>query len=461
MPPLQEAPTAALLDGRYQLGECIGEGGMAHVYRADDVWLGRTVAVKLIRGDADALDSLARARIEMTILASLDHPSLVKLLDANVEQANVEQGRPHYLVMEFVDGTNLAECINRGPLPPRLVAHLAVELATALDVVHRAGIVHRDLKPSNVLVETSPEPGEQPRVKLADFGVAYLMDSTRVTTPGMLVGTAAYLAPEQVRGDAIAPPADIYALGLVLLEALTGQRAFPNASGMGAVMARLIDSPSVPEWVGPAWAQLLTRMTAADPAHRPSALEVAQVAAGLPTHVRPYSASAVPAVTQPSFFPPADAAPATRHVSGPTESAVPTPRRGMRRGVRTGAIALVASLATAAGLAVTASVWPTAVDATTGDPSSLRVVVDPPGPDIESAATTADSTADTVEDTGPGLAGDAPAAPQPAADVETKPANEVKKAAEAAQREAERAQREAAKEQRQNERSSAKKHNGG
>ena len=113
------------------------------------------------------------------------------------------------------------------------------------------------------------------QVKLADFGVAYLMDSTRVTTPGMVVGTAAYLAPEQVRGEAIAPPADIYALGLVLLEALTGERAFPKASGMGAVMARLIESPTVPEWVGPSWARLISRMTATDPAHRPSALEVA------------------------------------------------------------------------------------------------------------------------------------------------------------------------------------------
>ena len=287
MQPMRQAPADALLDGRYQLGECIGEGGMAHVYRAQDVWLGRTVAVKLMRGDADAVDSPLRARTEMTVLASLDHPSLVKLLDGSVDP-----GRPQYLVMEFVDGTNLAECINDGPLPPDLVAHLTVELASALHAVHQAGIVHRDLKPSNVLVESSPAPGSRPRVKLADFGVAYLMDSTRVTTPGMVVGTAAYLAPEQVRGEAIAPPADIYALGLVLLEALTGQRAFPNASGMGAVMARLIDSPTVPQWVGPAWAQLLSRMTATDPAHRPTALEVAEAAAGLPTHIRPGSAPA-------------------------------------------------------------------------------------------------------------------------------------------------------------------------
>ena len=338
------------------------------------MWLGRTVAVKLMRGDADAVDSPVRARTEMTVLASLDHPSLVKLLDGSVDP-----GRPQYLVMEFVNGTNLAECINDGPLPPDLVAHLTVELASALHAVHQAGIVHRDLKPSNVLVESSRAPAIRPRVKLADFGVAYLMDSTRVTTPGMVVGTAAYLAPEQVRGEAIAPPADIYALGLVLLEALTGQRAFPNASGMGAVMARLIDSPNVPEWVGPAWARLLSRMTATDPAHRPTALEVAEAAAGLPTHIRPGSAPAEPAVTQPSFFLPPEAAPPTRRVAAPTRRvadptrpAAAAPRTGRRRVLRTGAVALTASLATAVVLGITASVWPTAVDAATEPPRQRR-----------------------------------------------------------------------------------------
>ena len=460
MQPSQQTSTAALLDGRYQLGECIGEGGMAHVYRAEDVWLGRTVAVKLIRGDADAVDSPDRARIEMTVLASLDHPSLVKLLDGSVDP-----GRPQYLVMEFVEGTNLAERINGGPVPPDLVAHLTVELASALHAVHQAGIVHRDLKPSNVLVESSPAPATQPRVKLADFGVAYLMDSTRVTTPGMVIGTAAYLAPEQVRGEAIAPPADIYALGLVLLEALTGQRAFPNASGMGAVMARLIDSPHVPEWVGPAWAQLLCRMTATDPALRPTALEVAQAAAGLPTHIRPGSVPTDPAATQPSFLPPAEglpaeAAPPTRRVAAPTRLAAAAPRTRRRRGLRTGAVALTASLSTAVVLGITASVWPTAVDAAT-DPPGSGVIVEPLSMDSESGSAAVEPAADTVADTGQAGADVAPAPSTPTSDVETKRADEARKAAESAQREAERAQRDAEKQQRQNERESAKTPNGG
>ena len=449
MQPLQEAPTAALLGGRYQLGECIGEGGMSHVYRAEDVWLGRTVAVKLMRGDTDVVDSPVRVRTEMTVLATLDHPSLVKLLDSSIEQ-----GRPQYLVMEFVDGTNLAERINGGPLPPAEVAHLAGALASALHAVHQAGVVHRDLKPSNVLVESSPEPGIRPRVKLADFGVAYLMDSTRVTTPGMIIGTAAYLAPEQVRGEAIAPPADIYALGLVLLEALTGERAFPTASGVGALMARLIDSPTVPEWVGPAWAQLLSRMTATDPAQRPTAFEVAQAATRLPTRIRPSSAPAEPAETQPSFLPPAEAAPRTRQVAGPTDSAVPAPRAIRRRGLRTGAVAMMASLATAVALGVTASVWPTAVDAATDSPGS-GVIVEPLRMDVESGTASIEPAAHT----GPAAA--VPAPPTPASDVETKRADEARKAAERAQREAERAQRDAAKQQSQSERESAKKPNGG
>jgi len=295
-------------------------------------------------------------------------------------------------------------------------------------------------------------------VKLADFGVAYLMDSTRVTTPGMIIGTAAYLAPEQVRGEAIAPPADIYALGLVLLEALTGERAFPTASGVGALMARLIDSPTVPGWVGPAWAQLLSRMTATDPALRPTAFEVAQAATRLPTHIRPSSAPAEPAETQPSFLPPAEAAPPTRQVAGPTDSAVPAPQPIRRRGLRTGAVALMASLATAVALGLTASVWPTAVDAAT-DPPGSGVIVEPLRMDIESGTASIEPAVDTGEDDGP--AAEAPAPPTPASDVETKRADEARRAAESAQREAERAQRDAAKQQNQSERESAKKPNGG
>ncbi|WP_019178934.1 serine/threonine-protein kinase [Microbacterium yannicii] len=273
----EEIPTMALLDGRYQLLDCIGEGGMARVYRADDLLLGRTVAIKMMRTDADLLASPARARTEMTVLASLNHPSLVKLLDARLSP-----GGPGYLVMEYVDGQTLSDRLDRGCLSPAEAAHLASELAAALHAVHAAGVVHRDVKPSNILLARAALPSRPFHAKLTDFGVAYLADSTHLTTPGTVVGTAAFLAPEQVRGEAATPASDIYALGLVLLEALTGERAFPQASGIGAVMARLVESPAIPEGLMPQWVDLLTRMTALDPGVRPSAFEVAARTQTLP-----------------------------------------------------------------------------------------------------------------------------------------------------------------------------------
>ncbi|MDY0910461.1 serine/threonine-protein kinase [Microbacterium sp. CFBP9034] len=278
--------TAPLLDGRYRLGECVGEGGMARVYRAEDVVLGRTVAIKLIRPGVDGASS-ERARSEMTVLASLNHPSLVTLFDASLVP-----GKPEYLAMEFVDGPTLGARLASGALPPAMVAHLAAELAEALHVVHAAGIVHRDIKPSNVLLSPAQLPGARPRAKLADFGIAYLLDASRLTSPGMVIGTVAYLAPEQIRGGEPAPASDIYALGLVLLEALTGEREHPHGGGMAAALARLENPPTVPVSLGGRWGDLLTRMLQSDPAARPTALDVATAAAGL---AEQGSSDAVPA----------------------------------------------------------------------------------------------------------------------------------------------------------------------
>ncbi|WP_136057576.1 serine/threonine-protein kinase, partial [Microbacterium sp. K22] len=271
-------PTEALLDGRYQLHECVGQGGMARVYRADDVLLGRTVAIKMLRDEMDDAQPSSRARSEMTVLASLNHPGLVTLYDALLVP-----GRAEYLVMEFVDGPTLSARIAQGPMAPPEVARLAADLAEALHVVHSAGIVHRDIKPSNVLMSRTPLPGSRSGAKLADFGISVLVDAARLTTPGLVIGTAAYLAPEQLRGEPPAPPADIYSLGLVLLEALTGTRAFPEAEGIGAAMARLIETPEVPATLGAEWSTLLTRMLAADPVDRPHAAEVFAASSRLAT----------------------------------------------------------------------------------------------------------------------------------------------------------------------------------
>lgn len=184
-----------MLAERYRLVAQIGQGGMARVFRADDTALGRTVAVKVLRPAVEeAVSAPERARSEVTLLASLNHPSLVTLFDAHLT------GSPDYLVMEFVDGPTLSARIAEGPVPPAEVATLAAELGEALHVVHGSGVVHRDVKPSNVLLAPPHLPGGRPRAKLADFGIALLLDSARVTTPGTIIGTAAYLAPEQVQG---------------------------------------------------------------------------------------------------------------------------------------------------------------------------------------------------------------------------------------------------------------------
>ena len=272
--PHDPEPTSVMLDGRYQLHERVGEGGMAEVYRAEDVVLGRTVAVKMMRTGSDVLTSPERARNEASALATLNHPSLVTLLDARLVP-----GRTGYLVMEFIAGTTLAQRLLTGPLSADECAHLAGDVAAGLAAAHAAGIVHRDVKPSNVLLAPAAQPGRPFQAKLADFGVASLLDGARLTSPGTVVGTAVYLSPEQLHGEAAAPAADIYALGLVLLEALTGQRAFPQASGISAVLARLLEAPRVPDEVGPHWSALLKQMTDSDPARRPAASEVAQTVA--------------------------------------------------------------------------------------------------------------------------------------------------------------------------------------
>jgi tRNA A-37 threonylcarbamoyl transferase component Bud32 len=268
------ANTGELLAGRYRLVQRIGEGGMATVYRAEDEALGRTVAVKIFRPGTESDDAdLERRMSETRVLASLNHHGLVTLFDARIDS---DEGA--FLVMEFVDGPTLRARLAEGPLDQSEARSMAIDLAEALHVVHDGGIVHRDIKPSNVLLGPSIAPGPPFRAKLADFGIAYLADSARLTSPGTLIGTAAYLSPEQVRGASPAPSADVYALGLLLLESLTGSRAYPQASSHEALLARLHRSPEIPGSLGYGWKSLLTAMTAHQPDERPTALEVSVAA---------------------------------------------------------------------------------------------------------------------------------------------------------------------------------------
>jgi len=272
------AVAGSLVGDRYRLEAVIGHGGMATVYRARDELLGRVVALKVIAPASADASEVRRARAEIELLASLNHHALVTLFDAGVDE--IDGSERTFLVMELVDGPTLGARIEQGPLARADVCRMAVDLAEALHVVHAGGIVHRDIKPGNVLLASSLLPTHEFTAKLADFGIAHLIDSVRLTAAGGLVGTAAYLSPEQARGAVPAPASDVYSLGLVLLESLTRTRAFPGPL-MESVGARLVSDPPMPGSVGSAWASLLSAMTARDPEARPSAVEVAIAARAL------------------------------------------------------------------------------------------------------------------------------------------------------------------------------------
>lgn len=254
-----------LFDGRYRLGRVLGRGGYACVYEAVDTALERTLAVKVIDGDGADPADVARVRSEIRLLASLSHPSLVTLYDARLEAT------PAYLAMELISGPSLSARIARGAIDAAEAARIGREIAEAFAVIHARGIVHRDVKPSNILIRPAAHPGETPRATLADFGIASLVGATRVTRADTVIGTAAYLSPEQARGMPAAPASDVYSLGLVLLEALTGSRPFGARTPHEALAARLLSSPPIPARFPAPWREVLEQMTALDPGERPDA----------------------------------------------------------------------------------------------------------------------------------------------------------------------------------------------
>ncbi|MDR6690936.1 hypothetical protein J2X55_001848 [Microbacterium sp. 1154] len=258
-----------ILGGRYILRERIGAGGMGRVFRARDEVLARDVAIKIFFADASDEPEPLRRMSEARALAALDHPSLVTLYDARLT------GDDHvYLVMELVNGPSLQRRIEEGPVSPAEVAGIIADLAGALAVVHDAGIVHRDVKPSNVLLRPVRGGARAVEAVLADFGVARLIGATRLTTPGTVIGTAAYLAPEQVRGEPPRAASDVYALGLLAIEALTRLHPFGGGTLQETLLARLARQPDIPGTYGGEWQSLLTSMTAFDPDERPSAQDV-------------------------------------------------------------------------------------------------------------------------------------------------------------------------------------------
>jgi beta-lactam-binding protein with PASTA domain len=252
----------SVLGGRYRLVELLGQGGMATIYRARDAQLDRDVAVKLLRTEfGQDPDFLARFRDEARSAASLNHPNIVSVFDFG------EGADGPYIVMELIDGQDLGAILREnGALPPRQAARVTAEVAKALHAAHVKGIVHRDVKPSNVLI------GRDGRVKVADFGIARALTEAQFTLPGVTMGSVHYFSPEQARGETATVASDIYSLGIVLYESLTGQRPFSGDGAAAVALARLTSTPPRPSALRPGTPSeldaIVTRAMALDPAAR-------------------------------------------------------------------------------------------------------------------------------------------------------------------------------------------------
>jgi len=259
---------AGTLSGRYRTGERLGSGGMSNVYKATDLILERTVAVKVLAEHlSDDERFVARFRREALAVAKLIHPNIVQVYDTGVDE-----GR-HYIVMEYVDGRSGAQILQRqGSLEPETAAEIGIQACAGLDYAHRRGIIHRDVKPGNLMIVGGPVGGGEMTVKLTDFGIARAIEQTRITQVGSVVGTAAYLAPEQVRGEEATPATDVYALGVVLYQFLTGRLPYEGSSLAELAVRQQNETPlspttyddAVPETLGAA----VLRALEGDPARR-------------------------------------------------------------------------------------------------------------------------------------------------------------------------------------------------
>ncbi|MET8243767.1 protein kinase [Streptomyces sp. NPDC005202] len=257
-----------LLADRYELQELLGRGAMGEVWRACDHLLGRPVAVKLLHA-AEAEDA-ERFRLEAQIAARLNHPNVVGMYDFGAHH-----DQPH-LVMELVDGWNLAqERSLRGALDPAEAAAITAQAAAGLYAAHQQGVVHRDVKPANVMLTTDRT------VKITDFGIARFAEqaASGLTATGKIIGTADYLAPERALGRPAQPASDVYSLGCVLYELLTGRPPFSGATSLAVVQQHVSATPAPPDRLRPGIPQPLSdyvlHMLAKDPAHRPTAEQAA------------------------------------------------------------------------------------------------------------------------------------------------------------------------------------------
>src|SRR5881398_2296182 len=224
-----------LFDGRYRVVRKLGSGGMADVYLAEDEELGRRVAIKILN-DRHANDEqfVERFRREAKNAAGLSHPNIVSIFDRGQAE------NTYYIAMEYLDGRSLKELITaRGPAPINVAVDYARQILAALRVAHRQGVVHRDIKPHNVLVD------DEGHVKVTDFGIARA-GASQMTEEGSIIGTAQYLSPEQARGTQVDQTSDLYSLGIVLYELLTGTVPFNGETPVEIAMKHLSAVPERP-----------------------------------------------------------------------------------------------------------------------------------------------------------------------------------------------------------------------
>jgi eukaryotic-like serine/threonine-protein kinase len=335
-------PGRRCLGDRYELDHMIAAGGMGQVWRGIDTALHRSVAVKVLRseytGDASFL---ARFRAEARHAASLSHPNVAAVFDYGEETARDGTGETlAYLVMELVEGEPLSALIAReGALGTDRTLRLLQQTAFALAEAHRVGLVHRDVKPGNILVRPDGS------VKITDFGIAWSARSVALTRTGQVIGTPQYLSPEQAEGRLASPASDVYALGLIGYECLTGHPAFDGDNAVTIALKQVQQEPEpLPGGLPPGVRTLISRALVKDPAARIAdgaafGAVLDDVLAGRePADVPPPPTQAVPASAP---------LPAQR-VSGPVVLSPPAPRRGRR--VATALLPLVALLA-GAGIA--------------------------------------------------------------------------------------------------------------
>ncbi len=339
------------IDERYQIVRSLGGGGMAEVYLAHDELLDRDVAIKVLRSQyASDKEFVERFRREAKSAASLSHPNIVSIHD----RGETEDGT-YYIVMEYVPGGTLKEhVLRKGPLAPDTSIEVATQIAEALKVAHEKGVIHRDIKPQNILITDSGD------VKVGDFGIARATSAAALTQTGHVLGSVHYMSPEQAMGTHVDPRSDLYSLGVVLYEMLTGERPFNAEAPMGVVMKHVDGHPRSPKEVNSRVPEeisaVTTKLLAKNPADRyPSAAELIKEFERVKEGWRPSSATT--SVLKHSAGPrgPRSEKPTkeTKRYKEPTPP-VPTKKEGvfwnLRKRIRQAVIRLVAAAMLLAGL---------------------------------------------------------------------------------------------------------------